>query len=59
MVGCLNDLVWRNKYLRREENKKYDLCSRNKGIDIKNIQTLGQMNESTKKNSWRKKKYIG
>ena len=40
MAGCLDDLVWRNKYVREETKSKYirqtctpdyDICSRSKG----------------------------
>ena len=45
VAGCLNDLVWRNKYVRKETKSKVDeaivspivICTRNQSGNIKTI----------------------
>ena len=44
VAACLNYLIWRNKYMRKETKSKiykttlpdYDICTENKGRNIKN-----------------------
>ena len=59
VTGWLNDLVWRNKYMRNETKSKgkctpgNDICTRNKSGNIKSQSNVrSKWDENTKENSW-------